>query len=263
MNYNEKKSMLRRRLRELDGAVVAFSGGVDSSVLLALAHQEMKRVFAVTAVSPSLPSQDHIAAREFCKKRGIEHILCETPEILDPQYIANTEDRCYYCKRNLYNCLEKIAQEKGCKNVLEGTNASDLEGHRPGFRASTENLCVSTLFVDCGLTKDDIRSLARELKLEISERPSSACLASRIPFGVEITPEILRRIDLSENLIRECGIKQVRVRHHGELARIEVGIEDLAQCVELRKKITMHLNKFGYKFVTLDLQGYRTGGTVS
>lgn len=261
MTFNDKVASLRRRLRELGSAVVAFSGGVDSAVLTVLAHQELKdKMCAATAVSPSIPSRDRLTAISFCRERKIGHILVDTHEFEDPYYTANPKDRCFYCKRALYKRLADIADEKGFRYILEGTNASDLSGHRPGHRASLEMKNVATPLVDVGMTKDDVRKLARELDLSLAEKPSSACLSSRIPEGTILTADLLKKIDDAEEVIRALGISQVRVRHHGDIARIEVLPVEFMRCLEEREKISAALQNLGYKFVALDIIGYRTSG---
>ncbi len=262
MTYNNRVAQLRRRLGELPSAVVAFSGGVDSAVLAVLAHQELKEnMCAATALSPSIPSRDRLIAVGFCRERGIPHFLIETNEFEDSNYTANPKERCFYCKRALYESFEKLAGEKGFKYIIEGTNASDLKGHRPGYRASLERRNVVTPLIDAALTKEDVRRLARELKLSVADKPSSACLSSRIPFGEKLTAGLLRKIDDAEELIRSCGLTQVRVRHHGDVARIEIAPSEFMQCLEHREKIEDGLKKLGYKFAALDIAGYRTGGS--
>lgn len=261
MTYTNKVASIRRRLHELPSAVVAFSGGVDSAVLVTLAHEELKdKMCAATAVSPSLPSRDRLIAMSFCREKKIPHILVETNEFEDPQYILNPKDRCFYCKKALYRSLSKLADDKGFLFIVEGTNASDLSGHRPGYKASLAMKNVTTPLIDAGMTKDDVRRLARELHLAIADKPSSACLSSRIPEGIAINPQFLKRVDDAEEMIRACGMSQVRVRHHNDLARIEILPNEFVTFFEHREKIHKSLQKLGYKFVTLDAVGYRTGG---
>ena len=247
----------------MESAVVAFSGGVDSAVLVALTHEALKeKMCAATAISASLPERDREIAINFCLDRKIPHVLVETKEFEDPNYISNPANRCFYCKSSLYNRLTELARDRGFQYVVEGTNASDLSFHRPGFSASIERTNVVTPLIDAGMTKEDVRRLARELNLEVSQKPSTACLSSRIPEGNILNPELLKKIDLAEEKIRSFGVLQVRVRHHKNIARIEVLPSDFMKCIEHREAIDTALRKLGYKFVTLDLIGYRTGGAA-
>lgn len=254
-----KLIMLRRRFRDLESAVVAFSGGVDSAVLAKVAHQELgDRMIAVTALSPSVPRIDAESAATFCREHGIPHKNIPTEEFENKRYTANPADRCYFCKEALYDKLIQFAEECCFKAVVEGTNASDLAGHRPGHLASKERRSVSTPLIDCGITKEEVRSISRELKLgKISDKPATACLSSRIPTGTVLEPEILSKVDRAEDMLRSLGLSHVRVRHHGELARIEVGDKEMPLAFERRGEIEECLTKIGYRYITLDLRGYR------
>ena len=264
MTYQERVSSLRRRLRELKSAVVAFSGGVDSSVLVVVAYEELKeKMCAATAISPSMPVRDQKLAITFCGERNIPHSLVETKEFENPVYNSNPNNRCFYCKSALYDRLTDVMHEKGFEHIVEGTNTSDLSTHRPGYRASCERTHVVTPLIDAGMTKEDVRRLARELSLPVADKPATACLASRVPEGVPLQPDLLKKIDDAEEVIRSYGITQVRVRHHGNLARIEVLPGDFNQCLKNHGAITKALNQLGYQFVTLDLLGYRCGGAAS
>ncbi len=257
--FRDKVRTLRRRFREFESAVVALSGGVDSSVLAKIAHQELgTRMIAVTASSPSVPSRDFEAAKEFCDREGIPHLVVTTGEFNVGAFCENTAERCYYCKNSLYERLGEVAHQKSFKVIVEGTTASDLTGHRPGFRASRENEWVVTPLVECDFTKDDVRALARELGLgDVAEKPATACLSSRVPTGVPLDPASLQRIDRAEEALRELGVGQVRVRHHGSVARIEVNPADIPRLIEQRTAVDDALRALGYRYVTVDLKGYR------
>jgi len=261
MTYNNRVAALRRRLRELGSAVVAFSGGVDSAVLTVIARQELKdRMCAATAVSPSIPSRDRMIAIGFCREHKIPHVLVDTKEFDDENYTANPKDRCFYCKQALYKTLTELTKAKEYRFIAEGTNASDLNGHRPGYKASLNRNNVATPLIDAGLTKEDVRKLARELRLSVADKPSSACLSSRIPQGTALNARLLQKIDDAEETIRSFGLSQVRVRHHEDLARVEIMPDEFTLFLKHREKITEALQKIGYKFVALDAAGYRTGG---
>jgi uncharacterized protein len=256
-----KVKKLEERIKSLSSAVISFSGGVDSAVLTFVAHKVLdKDMVAVTGDSFSVPSRDLNSAISFCKGRNIPHVIVKTDEFKDETYRSNPENRCFYCKSALFDCLQKIAVEKTFKYIVEGTNASELTGHRPGHMASKSRTNVVTPFVDLGFSKEDVREIARYLNLEVADKPSTACLSSRIPIGTKIEPEILRRIDNAENFLIDLGIKQVRVRHTGDTARVESDDVGMKICLEKRDEIVDRLASFGWKNVTLDLKGYRTGG---
>jgi uncharacterized protein len=248
-------------LRRLPGAVVAFSGGVDSSVLLAAAHEALgDRVLAVTARSATYtPAEEH-AARELAAQLGVRWRVVETDELSDPAFRANPPERCYLCKRELLTRLRAIAAEAGDAAVLEGSNVDDLGDVRPGRRAVQE-LGVRSPLLEAGLTKAQIRALARRRGLPNWDHPAAACLASRIPYGEPITVERLRRIGAAEQALRARGFVVVRVRDHGALARVEVGADELPRLLDpdLRSAVVADLKAAGYTWVAADLQGYRTG----
>jgi len=256
----DKLDRLQRRLRSLESAVVAFSGGVDSSLLAVTASVALgSRMVAVTAVSPSLPESDRLSVKGFCTDHGIGHEFVNTGEMDDPDYASNPENRCYYCKRHLVRALIKFADERGYRYVVEGTNASDLGGHRPGHQASREEERAVTPLIECGFTKEEVRSAAEALGITTARKPSAACLASRVPAGVAITPGLLSRIDVAEDVLRRIGVSQVRVRHHGDTARIEVDGADMETVLGHRDEIARALQELGWRHVSLDLCGYRTG----
>lgn len=263
--YERLKNFIMEKGR--DGVVIAFSGGVDSSTLAAVCHEILRgKAVAVTAVSPLYPGEEIEGARRVAAEIGIKHLLLEANDLLDSEdFIRNAEDRCYYCKKELLKRLRRLAEELGFKAVFEGTNYSDLEGHRPGFRAVKEMENVYSPWAENSFTKEEIRAIARKIGLSVSDKPSSACLASRIPFGERITLEKLNRIEKAESIIRRMtGVKQLRVRDHNGLARIEVGKNErqLFFNTEVMDTLTEELKKLGFKFVTLDLEGYRTGSML-
>lgn len=256
-----KYNKLKEILQNFKGLLVAYSGGVDSSLLLKVAHEVLGgKVLAVIATSDTYPADEARDAIKFAKKLGATYRIIKTAEFEDENFISNPPERCYYCKKGLFSKLVGIAKEEGLGNVADGSNVSDLSDFRPGTNASKEFGIISPL-KDAGFTKEDIRELSRHLKLPTSDKPSLACLASRIPYGTRITKEILDKIDKGEKYIRDLGIKQVRVRHHGNIARIEVEQEDIEGLVEggIADKIDRKFKELGYQYVTIDLKGYRTG----
>ncbi len=239
--------------------VLAFSGGVDSTFLLAVLRKDPAReVVAVTALSPTHPLREKEEARELARSFSVEHREIEGDELLLEAFRSNAPDRCYHCKKHLFFKMEEIRRQEGCQAVLDGSNADDPADFRPGLRA-LEELGIRSPLQEAGLTKAEIRSLSREMDLPTWDRPSLACLASRIPYGMEITEEALRRIDCCEAFLLERVRGSVRVRYHGNVARIEV--EDAAVPVLLahRETVAGFFKRQGFAYVTLDLEGYRTG----
>ncbi len=261
MNLREKEKRLENSLCQMGRVLVAYSGGVDSSYLAWKAYQVLgKNALAVTADSPSVPSQQRRVALQVAAQFGFPHEFINTDEVENPDYRENPPNRCYYCKDELFTRLSSIAAERGFAFVLDGLNAEDLGDYRPGRKAADEHRVRSPL-VEAGLTKEEIRELSRRAGLPTAEQPASACLASRFPYGVKITDEKLRVVDRGEEALREMGFRVFRVRHHDEMVRLELGREDLARALnmEMAARLTGLFKSLGYKYVTLDLEGYRSG----
>jgi uncharacterized protein len=256
-----KVGQLRGVLEATGGVVVAHSGGVDSSLVAAVAAQALgRRAIAITAVSPSLAPGELEDARRVARAVGIRHRAVRTRETQKAAYLANGTDRCYHCKAELYDVLARVASEECLPVVATGANVDDLGDFRPGLRAAAER-GVRHPLVEAGLTKEDVRGAARRLGVPVWDKPASACLSSRIPFGVRITVEELSKIGRAERLVKDLGFRQCRVRAHGELVRIEVEPTDLPRLAraDVRERVATGLKQLGYRFVTLDLEGFRSG----
>lgn len=250
---------LRERIGTMGSALVCFSGGVDSAFVLKVAHDVLgEKALGLTALSPALPRSEREEAGELAREMGVAHLLVDSHEIDDPRYSANPTNRCYFCKSELYAVAAREASARGFAAVLNGTNLDDLGDYRPGLQAATEAGVKSPL-VDAGFTKADVRRCAQLVGLRVWDKPAAACLASRIPYGTSVTHTRLRQIDEAETAIRALGIRQVRVRLHGDLARVEVGAPEIERAFALRREVSSACKKAGFAFATLDLEGYRMG----
>ncbi|MBU1055583.1 MAG: ATP-dependent sacrificial sulfur transferase LarE [Proteobacteria bacterium] len=260
-NIEEKKERLISILKNYDSLAIAFSGGVDSSYLLALSHKVMgKKVFAITAISPVHPAREIKFAQKFAASRKIRHVIIKSDEMSLPEFIANNRNRCYVCKKILFPKMLEYAVKSGVKDLVHGANVDDLNDFRPGFSAASESKIAAPL-IDAGLSKKDIRQLSKNMNLETWNKPAMACLATRIPYGTSITAEILNKIEDAENALIDLGFSTCRVRHHGDLARIEVPPKDFKKILskENMEAIIKTIKKAGYLYVTMDIEGYIQG----
>ncbi|HET8579459.1 MAG TPA: ATP-dependent sacrificial sulfur transferase LarE [Nitrospiraceae bacterium] len=252
---------MQNLLQGMESVLVAFSGGIDSSLVLKIAHDSLgPQAIAVTAVSPTFPDLELESARRVGQEIGVRHLIVETDQLTMPDFVRNDASRCYHCKTDLYQALQKLQLELNMRTVVDGTNLDDLSDDRPGIVAARE-WGVRSPLVEADLSKAEVRTLAKELGLSNWDKPAAACLSSRIPRGTVITREKLNRVEEAEALLLQEGFRQFRVRDHGEIARIEVEEEELSRWLDpaRRTRVNAQLNALGFRFVTLDLAGYRRG----
>ena len=255
---------MQRIIRDMGSVVVAFSGGIDSTLVLKVSHDELgDRALAVTAVSATLPERELELCRLLADEIGAAHRVIETDQLQIPDFVRNDASRCYHCKTDLYQLLGKITGEYAGSAIVDGVHLDDIVDDRPG-RAASREWDVRSALMEAALSKAEIRELAKELKLSNWDKPAAACLSSRIPRGTPITKESLRRVDRAEAFLADEGFRHVRVRDHGDIARIELGPQDLGLLLTegRRERISRTLKAFGYRFVTVDLEGYRPGGVA-
>ena len=254
-----KLNKLKKIIREMGSVLIAFSGGADSSLLLKISKDVLKdNILAVTAISATYPVQELKSAREFAAGLGLRHKIIRTTELNNPKFLSNPINRCYYCKKELFARLKKIAARDKINFVADASNVSDIADFRPGDKAKKES-GVRSPFIEAGFTKQDVRSISRKLALTTWNKPSLACLASRIPYGSRISPDILSRINKAELFLNSLGFKQVRLRHYGNLCRIEVPQSGIKRLLSLNKDVVDKFKKLGYNYVTVDLEGFRSG----
>ena len=253
----QKYEKLKNEIKKLDIVIVAFSGGIDSTLVLKVAYNILgNKVIAVTADSPSLPRRELEETKKITRQIGVKHLIINTEETKNKNYLKNPSNRCYYCKSELYTKLKTIAEEFGIKNIVNGTNFDDLSDYRPGLKAADENNIISPLR-DVKLTKNDVRELAKYLSLEIWDKPSSPCLSSRLPYGQEITLKKLSMIEEAENFLKDFGIRELRVRHFGSIARIEANESDKAIINNNFDLIEKKFNEIGFN--EIKLANFRSG----
>ncbi len=256
----DKTNNLKTLLADMGGCVIGFSGGVDSTLLFAVAAEVLgQRVLAVTATSETYPVRELNEARELATRIGGRHRVIVSEELDIPEFRHNPRNRCYYCKHELFGKLRAIADQEGLPHVLDGTNLDDRGDHRPGRQAAGE-IGVRSPLEEAGFTKQDIRDLSREMGLPTWDKPAFACLSSRFPYGTAITAERVRTVGQAEESLRELGFRTLRVRYHGDVARLELGPDEFAQAVgAVRDEVVERVKRAGFAYVALDLQGYRSG----
>jgi len=261
MEIEKKWDRLESLLREMKSAVLAYSGGVDSSLLLKAASDVLgSRLVVVTAYSETYPLAELAAAKEFAGTLGVTLRVLHTKELESEDFVKNSTERCYHCKKELFGKLRQIARDEGIPFILDGSNTDDLKDYRPGSKAAGE-FSVRSPLREAGFSKSDVRAYAQKLNLPVWDKPSLACLSSRIPYGTRITPKMLTTIQSAEDYLHSFGYRQVRVRHHGDTARIEIERNEFERLLsgDTAQKIVAAFKQLGYTYVCMDLEGYRTG----
>jgi uncharacterized protein len=256
---NDKYQRLKEILTGMGSVLVAYSGGTDSTLVLKVAYDALgDRAIAMTAVSASLPASERLEAGQIANQIGVQHILVESDETTDPEYLANTPERCFFCKKETYGRLSVYAKEHGFQVIVDGTNADDSGDYRPGRKAAGE-FHVRSPLLEAGIGKAEVRQISKDLGLPNWDKPASACLSSRIPYGMPISLAVLSQVERAERVLHELGLRQFRVRHHGTVARIEAEASDFSNLIEHRNEVVSALKAIGYTYVSLDLAGFRSG----
>ena len=261
LDATAKEERLRKLFRELESVIVAYSGGVDSSYVAYVANAELgPRAICITGQSASLPAYQRLEIDETVQRFGFNHEVIQTEELDDDRYRANNPDRCFFCKDELYNKLEALAQARGIQHIVDGSTVDDTHDYRPGRQAAKQHAIRSPL-IEVGLSKSEVRELSRKATLPTWDKPASPCLSSRIAYGTTVTIERLGKVDRGEEILRELGFREFRVRHHDQLVRLEISPVEMDRVLrkELIEELAARFRELGFKYVTLDLQGFRSG----